>query len=327
MVDRLSLALSGGIVALPEAGRVLLLRPPGDISLDSLPVDRLVAEQGFRPDHDALAARGVDAVPLAEGAFAGAIVFAARAKALTFDMLARACVAIGPGGTVIVDGAKGDGVDSLLKRVRAEAEVGEVYSKAHGKCFAFTVPDRVPAGWAAKNTVVDGFATAPGVFSADGIDPGSALLAEHLRGLSGRVCDLGAGWGYLSAKILEQAAVTECHLVEAEHVALACARRTITDPRAQFHWADATVFSGGPFDAIVSNPPFHTSRKADPELGRAFVAAAARLMTPRGRLLLVANRHLPYETTLNAAFGEVTVLTDDRGYKVIEARRPNRRKP
>src|SRR6056297_2102992 len=106
MTDRLSLALSGGIASLPDTGRVLLLRPPGDLSTDDLPVDRIVAEHGFRPDVDALEARGLVVVPEAEGSFAAAVVFAARAKALSFDLLARACAAVGAGGTVIVNGAK-----------------------------------------------------------------------------------------------------------------------------------------------------------------------------------------------------------------------------
>ena len=47
-----------------------------------------------------------------------------------------------------------------------------------------------------------------GIFSADHIDPGSALLAEHLpKNLRGRVADLGAGWGFLSRAALETLAI------------------------------------------------------------------------------------------------------------------------
>jgi 16S rRNA (guanine1207-N2)-methyltransferase len=324
--ERLSLALAAGAVALPASGHVLLLRPPSELDLNGLPLDRIAVEHGFLPEHDALEARGLDVATDRLGPAAAVVVFAQRSKVLTFHMLARAVAMVGPGGAVVVDGMKADGIDSVLRRVRDAAPVGEVFAKAHGKCFAFAAPAAVPDGWAAEPGMADGFATAPGVFSADGIDPGSALLAEHLTGLSGRVCDLGAGWGYLSARVLASDGVTECHLVEAEHAALACARENLADPRARFHWADATRFEGGPFDAVVSNPPFHTSRKADPALGRAFVTAAARLLTPRGRLLLVANRHLPYEAALREAFGEVTILGDEGGYKVIEGRRPNRRR-
>ncbi|MEM7643811.1 MAG: methyltransferase [Pseudomonadota bacterium] len=320
MTSRLSYALSGPL-SLPDAGRVLLLRAAGSLDLSALPADRVVAVTGFRPDHDALARR-VAVADAPEGTFAAAIVCLPRAKALALDLIATACAALPPGAPVIVDGAKSDGVESVLKLCRGAFDVGEVVSKAHGKCFAFPAV-RAPEGWAATPLEADGFLTTAGVFSADGVDPGSALLAAHLEGLSGRVCDLGAGWGFLARAVLSSDAVTEIALVEAERAALDCARLNVTDPRAAFHWADATRFDGGPFDWVVSNPPFHASRKADPDLGRAFVAAAARL-APRGRLRMVANRHLPYEAALADAFAETLVLEDRGGYKVIEARKPRR---
>jgi 16S rRNA (guanine1207-N2)-methyltransferase len=43
--------------------------------------------------------------------------------------------------------------------------------------------------------------TRPGVFSADGPDPASQALAAHLpEKLPTRMVDLGAGWGWLSAR-------------------------------------------------------------------------------------------------------------------------------
>jgi 16S rRNA (guanine1207-N2)-methyltransferase len=75
---------------------------------------------------------------------------------------------------------------------------------------------------------------------------------------------------------------------------------------------------------VVSNPPFHAARRPDPALGRAFIAAAARLLTPRGRFVMVANRHLPYEAALADAFAAPVVLEERGGYKVVEATRPRR---
>ena len=318
---RLSLALSQGLVALPDAGRVLLLRPPGDLDTGSLPVDRCVAVTGFRPDHDALAARGVPVARVPEGDFAAAIVFVPRVRDHARAMIAQACGTLPPGAPVIVDGAKGDGIDSLLRACRGWADIGEVYSKAHGKCFAFPAT-RAPADWPGAERRVEGYVTRPGVFSADGPDPGSVMLSDALPALAGRVCDLGAGWGYLSARLLTSEAVTGLDLVEAEALALDCARANVPDPRAAFHWADATVWTGGPYDAIVCNPPFHASRKADPALGRAFIAAAARNLAPKGAAWFVANRHLPYEASLSDAFAQVVTRAEGAGYKVIEARRP-----
>ncbi len=149
------------------------------------------------------------------------------------------------GAPVWLDGQKTDGIDSALKDVRARVEVSDVIAKAHGKIFRFAVPsDGRFDDWAARPTApAPGFAAMPGVFSSETVDKGSAALAAALPGdLHGVVADLGAGWGWLSAEILKRDGVRELHLIEADLTALDCARRNITDPRARFHWADATRF-------------------------------------------------------------------------------------
>ena len=276
---------------------------------------------GFKPDADALATRGLPVAVEADGAFAAAVVFVPRTKALARDLVARAVAAVGEGGTVIVDGAKLDGVETLLRACRDVACIGDVFSKAHGKCFALTAPASLDI-WRVGPARVDGFLTAPGTFSAGGVDPGSAALADALPALAGRICDLGAGWGYLTARLLASDRVESVDVVEAEHAALACARANLSDPRVAFHWADATRWTGGPYDAVVTNPPFHIGRAADPDLGRAFVETAARVLDPAGRLHLVANRHLPYEAAFDRLFAQVVVRDAAGGYKVVEAARP-----
>ncbi|MGS8570825.1 methyltransferase, partial [Salmonella enterica subsp. enterica serovar Braenderup] len=48
-----------------------------------------------------------------------------------------------------------------------------------------------------------GYVSRPGLFAWDRVDTASALLAEHLPAdLAGRVADLGAGYGYLSAQLI-----------------------------------------------------------------------------------------------------------------------------
>ena len=93
------------------------------------------------------------------------------------------------------------------------------------------------------------------------------------------------------------------------------------DMPVEYHWRDVAAGIEGHFDAIVMNPPFHTGRAADPGLGQAFIAAAASALVPGGRLLLVANRHLPYEAALGAAFSHVQRIREADGFKVVEARK------
>jgi 16S rRNA (guanine1207-N2)-methyltransferase len=326
--SRLRLALDSGTVHLPPIGRIAVFRPRAETDLSGLPRERVVVVQGSRPDHDAFAARGFAVEPTLSEDFAGAVVILPRSKPEARALIATATAA---GGPVIVDGQKTDGIDSICREIRKRVEVSAPYSKAHGKVFQFQASPTTFADWALPPVLRldSGWVTAPGVFSSDGPDPASVALAAALPPkMPGRVADLGAGWGYLAFHVLERRGVTECALVEAEHAALEAARVNVSDPRAQFHWADVTTFTASqPFDHIVTNPPFHVGRAAQPALGAAFIAAAARLLDPHGTLWLVANRHLPYEAPLDAAFREVKEVGGTAAFKICAARRPRKAAP
>lgn len=322
---RLSLALSDGSISLPEDGYILVLNAGPDSDLSALPRERVVALQGFKPDFDALENAGFNVTTEATGTFSLAVVFLPRAKAEARDLIATAN-ALSMGGVVVVDGQKTDGIDGIFKACRQRVDCSAAFSKSHGKIFSF------PAGtgfqdWAAPkeaNTVAPGFVTRPGVFSADGVDPGSVILAAALPPKLGEVVgDFGAGWGWLSGEILKRQTVKSVHLIEADYTALTCAQENITDPRAEFHWADVTRYKALPaFDAIVMNPPFHSSRVADPNIGKAFLSAAGRFLKPRGDLWIVANRHLPYEAHLKDVFRVVIEVSGDSKFKVFHATQP-----
>ncbi|NVO26136.1 class I SAM-dependent methyltransferase [Donghicola sp. C2-DW-16] len=322
---RLSLALEAGLT-LPTEGAIAVFRPRADTPLDPLPRTRVEAIQSFAPDHTMLAARGYTVVTQETGPYALSIVCLPRAKDEARDLIACAMAAT-PNGTVVIDGTKTDGIESVLKDMRKRTPVSGPISKAHGKIFWCAASDAF-ADWRklpSKNA--DGYLTAPGVFSADKVDRASKLLVQTLpQKLGRRVADLGAGWGYISANILDRDGLESLHLVEAEANALDCARQTISDDRVRFHWADVTRWHHPEImDAVVMNPPFHTSRDADPTIGQAFIRAAHGMLSQTGKLWLVANRHLPYESTLSDFFNEVSEIGGDGSFKVLEAARPRRR--
>ncbi len=333
--DRLALALEADELRVPPEGDILVLRAVSGALADWVDPVRLVLEQSFRPVHDALAATGLRVTARAEAPAAMVIVIAVRARGENLGNVARGLALLPPGGTLVLDGARTDGIDSLARTVAEHLPRGGQFAKAHGRVVWFERPEVLPeavAHWAAAAALAPnaaGFLAAPGLFSADAPDPGSARLAAHFVGrLKGRVADLGAGWGWLAHQALARCpGITAIDLYDAEARALEAARRNLGDPRAAFHWSDVPTLPrpAEPYDAAVCNPPFHQGRAAEPDLGAAFIAAAGRLLKPGGRLLMVANRQLPYEAALDAAFTAWQRLSEDGLYKVIAAERPRRR--
>lgn len=328
MGSRLDLAFPEG-----ATGSVLLIGADAmtDLAAFDRAHTRIVQRQAA--DHAALAGRGWTVATRPDGPPAETVVvFLPRARAQARAWLAEAAANLAPGGRIWVDGQKIDGIDAMLKELRGLTGVDGVESRAHGKIFHLSGPaDLVPQAWAARDlTAAPGFITRPGLFSADGIDPGSALLAAHLpERMPTRIVDLGAGWGWLSAQILARPGVEALHLVEADADALDCARLNVTDPRARFHWADATQFTlPEPVNGVVMNPPFHAgTRTGDAGIGAGFIAAAARLLTGAGRLWMVANRHLPYEPVLARHFADMQEIGGDSRFKIITATGAGRVRP
>lgn len=327
--NRWTLALDSDQLSLPP-GPVLVLGARA--GADLAPLGDVLAVTGSFPDHLALSCRGFAvATEVDDRAYAAALVQIGKSKPANLGLVVEALASVQPGGVVLVDGQKTEGIESLLKGVKAVLPVDDVFSKSHGKLFWLTRPDALPPEietWRIEPQDIGGYVTAPGMFSADGPDPGSEMLVALVPKLKGRVADLGAGWGYLASEILdEQGEIAAMDLIEADWPSLQAAMTNVTDDRAEFVWADATTYSADePYDAIISNPPFHSGREADPSLGRAFIAAAARNLKPGGRFFMVANRHLPYEAALKEAFGTGRMLGELQGYKLYEAARPKGRR-
>ncbi len=323
-ISRLEFALNEGAFALPDAGRIAVWGPKMGQDLSALPHNRADVITGFYPDFAHFKAAGFSCTRKAEGRYLASVIVVPRARELAQDLIAQAVEVTD--GLVIVDGDKTNGVERVLKECRAKVAVSAPISKAHGKVFCFDAADCFADWRATPKRIAGGFQTLPGVFSADDVDPASEMLARAMpEALGGHVVDLGGGWGYLTAQLKDCSGIKHIDLVEADHLALDCARANLDDPRVAFHWHDAHHWRPAELvDAIVTNPPFHTGRKADPDLGRAFIRAAAAMLKPMGQLWLVANRHLPYETEMAMHFKVVREITGDNRFKVLYAQRPTR---
>jgi 16S rRNA (guanine1207-N2)-methyltransferase len=289
---------------------------------------RLVCQQGFRPLYNQLVAAGYSAVPeLPDNAsgFPVAIVMASRYRKVNEAMIVQAWNHCSENGMIIVAGEKTSGIQPLRKHAAGFANPEGSYAKYHAQVFWLRRkgPDILMNEEA--GVYADNFFISPGMFSADGPDPGSVALAARFDSrISGIVADFGAGWGYLSARAMQKCdSIRRLDCYEADWSSLKAAQRNLakfTTPHINFYWHDVPREPAyDKYDWIIMNPPFHTSRFTEPALGIAFVQAAARALRRGGRLLMVANRNLPYEQALAEAFQQVETISTDRDYKILEA--------
>jgi 16S rRNA (guanine1207-N2)-methyltransferase len=337
-LEALFLPFESGQLDWPREGRALFLRARDGWPLHRQPRAAIACAQGFRPAADALQRSGYALVDEDAGddtRYPLVLLLPPRQRDEARALFARALTRLQPGGVIVASIANDEGAksgESDLARL-----VGPLRVLSKHKCRVFwrrpfdAVADvALQSQWAtldAPRAILDGrFRSRPGVFAWDRIDAASALLAAHLPAdLEGHGADLGAGWGYLAHAVLARCPrVAALDLFEADARALDLARANLATFAArvtlEFHWHDVTAGLPRAYDFLVSNPPFHAlGRHERPDIGRAFIAAAAAALKPGGRFWLVANRHLPYESVLDASFGQVRSVAQHGGFKVIEA--------
>jgi 16S rRNA (guanine1207-N2)-methyltransferase len=138
------------------------------------------------------------------------------------------------------------------------------------------------------------------------------------------VLDLGCGAGHLGLAALARWPGARAWLVDADARAVAAAGAALAGrtaggaaPAAIVVWWDiGEPLPATGFDLVLCNPPCHAGSAVDLEVARAMFRIADGALVPGGRLLVVANRQLPYEADL-AALGRVAVVEQAGGFKVL----------
>lgn len=338
------LALRGGGPAIPARALFLGAEPHSEIGAG------VMGWQPFKPSADAWEQAGFQRVDEPAGRWPMVLLLPGKSRDETLAWFAKAYDLLEPEGVLVAAMPNTAGA-ARFEKALAEAAGGITSIQKH-KCRAFQV--KKSNGWnetllnewreLGKRRVIPGtaFKTMAGIFSADHIDPGSQLLADHLpASIRGNVADLGAGWGFLTDAVLKRCpAVERVDLFEADSRALACAEENLShhqrglghrasdsspcltgdERELGFHWHDVTKGLPGTYDAIVMNPPFHTGQTTDVDLGRSFLKAAASL-NRGGKLFLVANRQLPYEAGLAALGLRSRNVAENSVYKILFAER------
>lgn len=221
--------------------------------------------------------------------------------------LADALTRLLPGGRLYVAGRTETGLSRYREYLSSLAPVDVVAERAGETVLRVERPDHVDATGVVDRRVqrasIDGvdlcLMTAPGLFSAGGLDDGTRLLIESLDVTTDdRVLDLCCGYGPVGAYAGCRGADTVV-LSDDDARATRCARRTLAANDVDATVVTADCLAGvrdQRFDLVASNPPTHTGTDV---LGALF-DGTADVLTPGGRFVFVHHRRLDLSAHLDA---------------------------
>lgn len=167
----------------------------------------------------------------------------------------------------------------------------------------------------------------PGVFAHGRLDAGTALLLEAISDtrIEGSVLDFACGAGVIGSVIAMLHKHADVTFLDNNAVALQACQETLSANQL----AGSILASDGlsaledGFDWIVSNPPIHAGVKTNSQLGMQLMDSVLEHLNPGGKLMLVANIHLPYEKWLKSRFRHCEILASNKHFKVIVGQKPS----
>lgn len=299
--------------------------------------DSLVAVEAARRT---LALHGLAGVEVAHGAadlpqaaFDRVWLNAPRGREWVRQLVAQAARALRPGGILCLVGPNSGGIRSYISDAMAAGwRVQDVYTKRRYRLAVCSLPSAGLPTPAVEYDVYDFIcgdrlyrcAGAPGVFAWGKLDNGTRALIETMRVEKGeRLLDLGCGCGIVGLAAALRGARVWC--VDHSAAAIETTRRTlalnnITDVTVLPSDCAAAVYDLR-FDVVATNPPFHQGVGVEYDVARQFICDAATVTRPGGRLYLVANRFIRYDTLISEWFRSVQVAYEDRCFWVIRATR------
>ena len=165
------------------------------------------------------------------------------------------------------------------------------------------------------------FNTDAGVFSRDDVDPGSRLLIESAGPLSGRILDLGCGWGPVGLSIALCNPDTHVLMADINERAVELSernRRLNGVLNARVIESDGFESIEGEFEHILTNPPI----RAGKQVIYGMFDESCRRLTPGGTLTIVIRKQQGAPSAkkhLEELFGNAEVIARGGGYWIIRS--------
>jgi len=262
------------------------------------------------------------------------IVNLSRQKALLAMVLDSAAALLAPDGVLWLAGENRAGIKSANKLLKQNfGEVRKVDNARHCSLYEARVPlhqgefnpldyrQQWKLDCAGSSITLMSY---PGVFAHGRLDEGTALLLDALPLIEpdGDVLDFACGTGVIGACIAAHSSDSRLTLLDSSALALRACEETMAANHLEGTLLASNGLSevDGRYDLVVSNPPIHAGVKTDTRLGMRLLEHVHKIIKPTGRLVIVANVHLPYEKWLSKHFKTTRELVQNEHYKVIMAK-------
>ncbi|PSW72873.1 16S rRNA (guanine(1207)-N(2))-methyltransferase RsmC [Photobacterium sp. GB-50] len=162
----------------------------------------------------------------------------------------------------------------------------------------------------------------PGVFSHGEFDKGSELLLNNLPKLHGKVLDFGCGAGVIGAVMKAKYPTIDLELCDISALAIESAKETFKVNNleaSKFTATDVYKALTGPYQFLISNPPFHAGLKTFYAATELFINDAPQYLSHNGQLVIVANSFLQYPPLIEASLGECNITAKTNKFNIYAA--------
>jgi len=320
------------LARLAHRGEILLT----DINLIAFEMSKRTLE--MNGIHNATLVEDIDIPHDENGKIDLVIIDLPKGRRLAQRWLAQAWELLRPGGYLYIAGSKEEGIQSVVKDGQMLWGSYAILGYQKGNRIArfkkndlpsnlpywITQPGIQPGTWYEMDLNIAGFYlhlhSLPGIFSFDRLDKGTRILLETINiPIGSSLLDLGCGYGVIGL-VAALSGANRVDMVDINLLAISASRENVK--QEVFHNTNVIPSDAlhsvkdQRYNMIVTNPPFHSGKKVDYQMARAFIQQSWQQLEPAGQFALVANQFIRYDDIMRPLFRQVLHAAQSEGFQV-----------